>query len=224
MLLKDITAPYGKLESYLYDALIAPAVTNMRDRLESALLPLLPEGAHLLDVGCGGGQNAIAIARRRPDVNITGVDLSPEQVERAISRSREFSGRVRFVVGSALDLPFANASFDAVLSVASLKHWPDKPRGLAECVRVLRPGGGLAVVEVDRGCRDEDVHRFIDEWRIIPFLRPGARIVFRNFVAGPSVDLDDARTLMAALPLDTYEVRRIPETPGILMMGRARQA
>jgi SAM-dependent methyltransferase len=222
MVLRDITAPYGKFESLLYDAIIAPAVVGMRAQLEAMLLPRLPPGARLLDVGCGGGHHAIGVARLRPDVVVTGLDLSPQQVERATRRARDVADRVRFVIGSALDLPFADRSFDAVLSVASIKHWADRARGLAECVRVLRPGGAIAIIEIDRGCRPEDARSFVRGWRLPAPMRPIGHMLFRTFVAGQSIDLDDARALLAGLPLEESEVRRIEGTPGLLIVGRAR--
>lgn len=138
-------------------------------------------------------------------------------------RARHLGERARFVVGSALDLPFDDGTFDAVLSVASLKHWPERARGLRECARVLRPGGRLAVLEVDRGCTDEAARAFVDTWRIPAFLRPAARLMFRVSVAGPSLDLEEARVLARGLALATHEVRRVPGTPALLLRGqRAR--
>lgn len=221
-MLDDMTAPYSAAEAFWYDKLIAPAVEDLAAPLEGRLLDRMPSGARLLEVGSGGGQLAMRIAARRPDVTIVGLDLSPQQVARATRRARSVASRAQFVVGSALELPFADGSFDAVLSVASIKHWPDPPKGLRECVRVLRPGGSLGVVEADRGCRYEDARAFVGRWRVPSPLRPFALALFRTIVAGKSFDLDEARELLAALPLDERSVERLAGTPGLLMLGRAR--
>jgi ubiquinone/menaquinone biosynthesis C-methylase UbiE len=215
---------HSAVESFAYDAVIAPAVIGLSAALEADMLDRLPRGARVLEVGSGGGQLAVRIAERRPDVSIVGLDLSPEQVARASRRARALGDRVRFVEGSALEMPFADASFDAVLSVASLKHWPDQARGMRECVRVLVPGGALAVIEGDRGCRLDDARAFVGRWRMPRLLRPLALLFFRTLVAGQAIDLDEARALADALPLDERRVERIAGTPGLVMMGRKRAA
>jgi len=217
--LLDPTARYGAVESFVYDRFIAPAVIDMADRVESKLIGRLPSGARVLEVGCGGGQLAVRLAGRRTDLSITGLDLSPEQVARATERARPVADRVRFVEGSALSLPFDDGSFDAVISVASIKHWPDPARGLSECARVLRAGGALAVIEADRGCTMRDAQDFVGRWRIPALLRPAALVGFRTFVAGNAFDLDDVRAFVAALGPGEWAVERIGGTPGLLLSG-----
>jgi ubiquinone/menaquinone biosynthesis C-methylase UbiE len=73
-------------------------------------------------------------------------------------------------VGDAPALRFAEQYFDATGSIASIKHWPDQSKGLAECVRVLRPGGQRLVVEADRGCRFNDARAFVLRIRGTPAL------------------------------------------------------
>lgn len=220
--LADVSAPYSALESWVYDRVIAPAVLAMGERIAQELAGEIGGDARVLDVGAGGGQLALDIAARHREASVTGVDLSPEQVSRASARARSSSvaARVRFVQGSALELPFADASFDVVVSVASIKHWPDQPKGLAECVRVLAPGGRLFVFEADRGCRLEDARGFVARWRLPAPLRVPALAAFRTWVAGQALDLDDARELVAALPLARTQVRRVPGTPALVLGGQ----
>lgn len=215
----DFTAPYSAVESYVYDRLIAPAVIGMFDSAAIGLIDALPERAEVLEVGCGGGQLAVEIARRRPDLRWTGLDLSPDQIRRARRRGVDAGARVGFVEGNAQELPFDDDRFDAVVSVASVKHWPDPGRGLGECVRVLRPGGRLAVVEADRGCRLEDVRRFVRGWKIPPWTRPLALVFFRVMVAGQAFDKDDVRTFASELPLSEFRVEGIAGTPALMLSG-----
>jgi ubiquinone/menaquinone biosynthesis C-methylase UbiE len=174
--------------------------------------------AEVLEVGCGGGQLARSALERRADLRWTGLDTSTEQIARARERNASHEGAT-FVVGDALELPFPDARFDAVVSIASIKHWPDQAKGLSECVRVLRPGGQLLVVEADRGCRLEDARSFVSRWRLPTLMRPLNVVLFRALVAGRSLDLDDARALMSDLPLASWEVTRIEGTPALLMRG-----
>jgi len=219
--LADISAPYSALETWVYDRVIAPAVLAMGERIAEELARDISADARVLDVGCGGGQLALEIAKRRPRARVTGLDLSAEQVARASARAREqgFAPRVTFVQGSALDQPFDDASFDVVTSVASIKHWPGQARGLAECVRVLAPGGRLFVFEADRGCRLADARDFVARWRLPRALRVPALAAFRTWVAGQAIDLDDARELVGALRLERTEVRRIAGTPALGLSG-----
>jgi SAM-dependent methyltransferase len=219
-ILTDVTAPYGALEAFLYDLVIAPAVVALRAAVDEPLLRELPRGARVLEVGSGGGQLANDLALERPDLVVTGLDLSRAQVARAAKRARALGSRARFVAGSALALPFAGATFDAVVSVASIKHWPDRARGLGECVRVLQPGGALVVVEAERGCRPEDARAFVERWRMPALLRPLGVRMFLDRVAGPSLSLEDARALAAAQPLADVALERIAGTPGFLLRAR----
>jgi SAM-dependent methyltransferase len=219
--LTQATTPYHASEAWIFDTVIAPAIGALRGALLDGQLAELPAGARVLEVGSGGGQLAVEIVTRRPDVSLVGVDLSPAQVARARKRIRHLGERVRFVEGSALELPFAAGDFDAVVSIGSIKHWPDAAAGLGECVRVLRPGGRLVVVEVDRGCRWDDARAFVGGWRMPPILRPLGLALFRTWVAGQALDLDDARALLAGTPLESTRVERIEGTPGLLMLGRA---
>jgi SAM-dependent methyltransferase len=221
-LLDGFDNPYSALEALGYDAMVAPAVLELFERQDSPLLRRLidetPAGGAVLDVGCGGGQVALHLAGLRPDLRLTGVDLNPGQIARARRRA---NGRASFLEGDALGLPFEPASFDLVLSVASIKHWPDQPAGLAECLRVLRPGGALAIIEAERGCRLADARAFVQRWRFMP---PGSRrlglMFFCTYVSGQSIDLERARQLLAGLPLDDAHVERLPGTPGLVLHGR----
>ena len=82
--------------------------------------------SELLDVGCGGGQIAIAMAERFPSCSVTGVDLSAAQVRRALSRSKELEARTEFVEGSAVALPFP------ITASISCAAWPRSSTGLIE--------------------------------------------------------------------------------------------
>lgn len=220
MIAADFTAPYSAVEAWGYDTFIAPAVAEMTAELAETRLGAVPRGGAVLDVGCGGGQNLLWLAGRRPDLSLTGLDLSARQIARAQRRAAERDLPIELVEGSALELPFEDGRFDAVLSVGSIKHWPDPARGLAECARVLAPGGRLIVVEVDRGCRLDDARGFVRRTRVPRLFTPVALAGFRTWVAGQGLDLDDARALLAALPLVDARAERLTGAPALVLEGR----
>ncbi len=103
----------------------------------------LRAGQRVLDVATGSGNTAIAAARRFTQV--TGVDFVPSLLERARVRAQAEGLVVEFVEGDAEALPFPDASFDVVMSTFGVMFAPDHPRAAAELVRVLRPGGRIAL-------------------------------------------------------------------------------
>jgi len=220
--LLDFKAPYTAGEAWVYDHLIAPGVSSFHGPFLAAQLDAVPEGGSLLEVGCGGGQLLIELAERRPDLKLVGLDLSEGQIIRARQRTARFGGRVRCVVGSAQDLPFDDTHFDGVISVASLKHWPDPALGLSECARVLRPGCRLFVVEADRSCRPEDAQAFVESWKIPSLLTPASRVFFRMIVADRAPALDELESWSEALPLEGVVVRRVEGAPAIALEGSRR--
>jgi len=116
-----------------------------RERLVRWMAP--GEGSRVLDVCTGTGDLALALARR-PAVEVVGVDLSEGMLSVADEKARaQTVGRVRFVQGNALELPFPDAHFDAVAVAFGLRNLPDYRRGLAERRRGLRPHGRLWVME-----------------------------------------------------------------------------
>lgn len=220
---RDITAPYSPLESWLYDRFAADRV-HLLSKPVLDRMRVLPLDARLLDVGCGGGQQALELAAE--GYRVTGLDLSPEQIYRARKRAarRQEPGEPPvFLEGDATAMPFSDGSFEGVYSVGAVKHWADRGQGLRECVRVLVSGGLLVVAEIDRGCHLEDARRWIGGLLGVPVgLRTVGVMVFRTFVAGPSLDLRDAETLLEGLDLVDARAERVPGTPLLVMHGRRR--
>jgi tocopherol O-methyltransferase len=98
----------------------------------------------ILDVGCGIGGSSLYLAEKF-GAKVTGITLSPVQANRATERARSagLTDKTDFRVANALELPFADNSFDLVWSLESGEHMPDKTKFLQECYRVLKPGGKL---------------------------------------------------------------------------------
>jgi demethylmenaquinone methyltransferase / 2-methoxy-6-polyprenyl-1,4-benzoquinol methylase len=106
----------------------------------------------LLDVCTGTGDLAFAYEHASPErCAIVGTDFSAEMLGQAVVKSRRRSdSRVRFVQSDAQRLPFPNDTFEVVAVAFGLRNVTDTDRGLAEMVRVARPGGRVAVLEFSR--------------------------------------------------------------------------
>ncbi|MCL5270424.1 MAG: class I SAM-dependent methyltransferase [bacterium] len=113
------------------------------------------EGEFLLEIGFGTGSGLAALARAAgPRGRVLGVDPSCGMMRRARRRVARtgHAGRVDFIIGDARRLPLAEGRLDGVFMSFTLELFPTDaiPRVLAECRRVLRPGGRLAVVAMSR--------------------------------------------------------------------------
>jgi SAM-dependent methyltransferase len=108
----------------------------------------LARGMRVLDVSSGRGTQAIYYAREF-GVDVTGIDLSDEMVRAASARAAEagLSDRVRFEVADSQRLPFPDATFDAVINECAVGIPDDSQAVLDEMLRVVRPGGAVAIHE-----------------------------------------------------------------------------
>ena len=99
----------------------------------------------LLEVSCGRGGGLNAFLSAAPGLfDATGLDVAASAIAFCRSTYGE-NDRLRFVEGSALALPFADASFDVVLNVEASNDYGDRPRFFAEVARVLKPDGVFAL-------------------------------------------------------------------------------
>ena len=138
----------------------------------------LPAGSRVLDVGCGIGGSARILARDY-GFEVLGISISPAQIRRA-QELTPVGLSCRFAVMDALALELADGSFDAVWSVEACPHMPDKQRYADELLRVLRPGGLLAVADWNRRDPSDGAMTPLERWVMRQLLEQWAHPEFAS--------------------------------------------
>jgi demethylmenaquinone methyltransferase / 2-methoxy-6-polyprenyl-1,4-benzoquinol methylase len=116
-------------------------------RREAVVWATAKEPRQVLDVATGTADLAIALRRAAPATDVVGVDLSEPMLAIGRAKAARRGLALRLEVADGADLPFADASFDAVTIAYGLRNFADIDAGLREFRRVLRPGGRLVVLE-----------------------------------------------------------------------------
>lgn len=136
----------------VYDLFLA--VTMREATLRATLLEQvdLRHTNTIVDVGCGTGTQPIMLKQEAPHATVLGIDVDPAMIARAKEKTRAAGVDVRFEVGEAGALPFADASIDVVVSTLVFHHLldDDKKRALAEIRRVLKPRGRFHLADFGR--------------------------------------------------------------------------
>ena len=129
----------------VYDAMNRVMTVGLDQRWRRlAARAVVRPGDDVLDACCGTGD--LAIAARAAGGKVTGLDFSEPMLERA----RRKDPAIEWINGDLLELPFADASFDAATVGFGVRNLADLERALAELRRVLRSGGRLAILEITR--------------------------------------------------------------------------
>jgi ubiquinone/menaquinone biosynthesis C-methylase UbiE len=138
----------------LYEKVAIPGLRQFHQQVASEITSSLTSGK-VLDVGTGPGHLLVEIARRNPDLKLTGCDLSRKMLKIAkqslardriavtdsVSTDADTNASVQLVRADVRDIPFPDNTFDMVVSTLSIHHWRDPAGGIRECLRVTAPHG-----------------------------------------------------------------------------------
>jgi demethylmenaquinone methyltransferase/2-methoxy-6-polyprenyl-1,4-benzoquinol methylase len=150
---------------------VMTAGLHHRWRERAADLARLAPGGRALDVATGTGDLALALSRRvGPAGEVIGADFSDGMLARARAKATGVPG-LRFEHADALALPYGDGEFDAATVGFGARNFGDLERGLAEMMRVVRPGGRVVVLEITTPTRPP-LSTFFSLWfdRVVPLL------------------------------------------------------
>lgn len=136
-----------------------------------------PPGLNWLDIGCGNGSFTELIVQRCAPAQVIGIDPSEAQLK--FARSRAGMGDVVFETGDAMALPYPDNSFDIAVMALVLFFVPDPAKGVAEMMRVVRPGGTVAIYVWDilgGGFPQEPIQAELEKMGIARIWPPSAPI------------------------------------------------
>src|SRR5215831_11417515 len=170
---RDFIFPTGR--AWAEDLGYPPELANVPDAAVESFagvanpwqLGRLQPGECVLDLGSGAGTDSLVAAQMvGARGHVTGIDMTPEMLAKARSAATAMGvGNVEFVEGEAEQLPFADASFDVVVSNGVIDLIPDKGAVFAELYRVLTPGGRTQIADVTiQNPVSEEGRRKIDLW------------------------------------------------------------
>ena len=153
---KDFIFPTGR--SWAEDLDYPPELANVPDAAAESFagvanpfsLGRLAAGERVLDLGSGAGTDSLVAAQMvGEEGSVTGIDMTPAMLEKARGAAAKMGAtNVEFLESEAERLPFADESFDVVISNGVIDLVPDKDAVFSELHRVLRPGGRLQVADV----------------------------------------------------------------------------
>lgn len=162
--------PADELVRFLEEADRQAGIHTVQRALRRALDPR--PGMRLLDAGCGIGLETTRLAAAHPDAHVTGLDHNPRLLDIARRRADPPLANLRWLQADLTALELPDASYDAIRTERVLMYLPNRSfeRALDDLVRILRPGGRLALFELDYGATilapgtaDHAVLQHIDE-------------------------------------------------------------
>jgi SAM-dependent methyltransferase len=170
---RDFVFPTGR--AWAEDLGYPPELANVPDAAVESFAGVanpwtmggLAAGERVLDLGSGAGTDSLIAAQLvGPRGRVTGIDMTPQMLAKARSAAAEMgAANVEFVESEAERLPFADASFDAVISNGVIDLVPDKDAVFGELYRVLTPGGRIQIADVTiQNPVSEEGRRKIDLW------------------------------------------------------------
>jgi len=104
----------------------------------------------ILEIGPGPGLVGLEIAKKLPNSNLIGYEISPAMIAVAEKNAMDYGINAKYMLGNAIEISFQNSSFDSVITSSSMHEWEDPIRVFNEIYRVLRPDGHYCITDLRR--------------------------------------------------------------------------
>lgn len=189
---------------------------GMRDRglmHTNAFLKAGITGGNVLEIGPGPGYVGLEWLKAATGGSLTGLEISPAMIRIAQGNAKEygFEDRALYVQGNCLAMPFADSSFDGVISNSSMHEWEDPQKVLGEINRVLKPGGRFCIGDLRR-----DISPFA-KWMMYATCRPKEiRPGFLSSLAA-AYTAEELKEILKRTDIKNYCV--VSDTMGVTVTG-----
>lgn len=215
----DARWAWDMIQGPVYNRLIYNAADTMYQRFISEVQPA--DNSKILDVGSGPGFITVQLAEGNPTIFVIGIDYSSTEIKAANRLLRRTKiENCQFRQANAMDLPFADGSFDGVVSAASIKHWPDAKRGLLEIKRVLKPSGYAFIGDADQGAPIDEIKKFANRFTSWYTYRPFIRWYAKNVVFGKSYKAEEVAVMALDAGFKDAVVNKILDWPFFIIRLR----
>jgi len=168
----------------------------------------LATGSSVLEVAPGPGYFSIELAKRG-NYSITGLDLSHTFVEMAAKRAAQAGVNVRFVQGSASNMPLQANSFDFLLCRAAFKNFGQPVVALREMCRVLKPGGRALIIDLRGDASHGEIHREVNAMGLTTVNRILTQLAFRFFLLRRAYTKQQFEQMLAQAPFSKTHVAEL---------------
>jgi len=167
------------------------------ERLAAQLAKDLAPNSRVLEIAPGPGYLSVALAKLG-NFKITGLDISQTFVQMASEYARREGVTVRFVHGSASDIPFEDGSFDLIVCRAAFKNFSEPLRALNEMHRVLKPGGRAMILDLCKDVPWSEFESYVKRANLGPFDAWFTKLTFKHLLLRRAYTLEGMVGLVAA--------------------------
>ena len=175
-----------------------------RWRIKALRLLNIPSDAGLLDVGTGSGMLPAYLAKKRPDVECTGIDISQTMLDIA----RERVPGAKMLRTDVTDMPFEDCSFDIVTSCFVYRNLSNRDKAVREMYRVLKPGGNMMLLDTFAPRSRSMMRPLMSVWlrRIVPLLvSPFAKASDYRYLAESILAMTDREEIQGTFEKAGFE-------------------
>ncbi len=168
---------------------------------------MIVDGARVLEIAPGPGYLAIELAKRG-HYRITGLDISHDFVSIARRNAMEAGVEVDFQQGSVAAMPFEEAAFDFIMCTAAFKNFREPEKALAEMHRVLKPGGKVRIIDMDRRASNAEFDELTRQMGVRGSEALFMKLMFKHFLRRGAYTREEFEALLSRSAFDDFTIEK----------------